>query len=183
MCKCQAKIQVQAIRLNQQQPLPQYQTPGSAALDLISANPEPVTILPENPSILVPTGLRIHIGNPKYAAFILPRSGLAHRQGLVMGNNVGLIDSDYQGELLVDVWIRPGYPSYILEPGTRFAQLIFMPVAQVELLEVSDSDFFEQTERGTGGHGSTGVQVQIQSQSGIGVVTEGVAVNPPIIPL
>lgn len=162
MCKCKSKLKVQVIRLNEQG-LPQYQTLGSAALDLISANKEPITILPENPSILIPTGLKIYIENPKYAAFILPRSGLAHRQGLVLGNNVGLIDSDYQGELLVDVWIRPGYPSYVLEPNTRFAQLVFLPVAQVELVEVES--FEEQTERGANGHGSTGILTETQNSS------------------
>lgn len=131
--------------------LPRYATPGSAGLDLRALLDEPVTIAPGE-TRLVRTGLAIHIANPGFAALILPRSGLGHKKGIVLGNLVGLIDSDYQGELMISCWNR-GQETQTIEPFERLAQLIIVPVVQPELVEVES---FEESERGTGGFGSTG---------------------------
>ena len=133
--------------------LPRYATPGSAGLDLRALLDEPLTLAP-GATTLVRTGLAIHIGDPGYAAVILPRSGLGHKKGLVLGNLVGLIDSDYQGELLISLWNR-GSETQTIEPFERLAQLVVVPVVQPELVEVAD---FAESERGTGGFGSTGRQ-------------------------
>lgn len=133
--------------------LPRYATPGSAGLDLRSLLDEPLTLAP-GATTLVRTGLAIHIGDPGYAAVILPRSGLGHKKGLVLGNLVGLIDSDYQGELMISLWNR-GSETQTIEPFERLAQLVVVPVVQPELVEVAD---FAESERGTGGFGSTGRQ-------------------------
>ena len=131
--------------------LPAYATRGSAGLDLRACIETPLTLQP-GASELVPTGLAIHIADPAYAAMILPRSGLGHKHGIVLGNLVGLIDSDYQGPLMVSAWNRSDQP-FILEPMERLAQLIVVPVQQVEFDVVEE---FEQTDRGVGGFGSTG---------------------------
>jgi dUTP pyrophosphatase len=131
--------------------LPAYATPGAAGLDLRAALEHPLTVLPGE-ARLVPTGIAIHLGNPGYAAMILPRSGLGHKHGIVLGNLVGLIDSDYQGELLVSVWNR-GTDPFLLNPLERIAQLVVVPVAQVRFNLV---DEFPASGRGTGGFGSTG---------------------------
>ena len=131
--------------------LPQYATTGSAGLDLRACIDEPVTIAPGE-TVLIPTGLSIHIADPGYAAMILPRSGLGHKNGIVLGNLVGLIDSDYQGPLQVSTWNRGG-TGFTIRPMDRIAQLIVVPVMQVELNVVEE---FEATERGAGGFGSTG---------------------------
>lgn len=133
--------------------LPRYATPGSAGLDLRALLDEPLTLAP-GATTLVRTGLAIHIGDPSYAAVILPRSGLGHKKGLVLGNLVGLIDSDYQGELMISLWNR-GSETQTIEPFERLAQLVVIPVVQPELVEVAD---FAESERGTGGFGSTGRQ-------------------------
>ncbi len=133
--------------------LPQYATSGSAGLDLRALLDEPVTIQPGE-TILVKTGLAIHIGDPNYAAVILPRSGMGHKKGIVLGNLVGLIDSDYQGELMISTWNR-GQASFTLEPFERLAQLVVLPVVQATFNEVKD---FEESDRGTGGFGSTGTK-------------------------
>lgn len=133
--------------------LPRYATPGSAGLDLRALLDEPLTLAP-GATTLVRTGLAIHIGDPGYAAVILPRSGLGHKKGLVLGNLVGLIDSDYQGELMISLWNR-GSATQTIEPFERLAQLVVVPVVQPELVEVAD---FAESERGTGGFGSTGRQ-------------------------
>ncbi len=131
--------------------LPQYSTSGSAGLDLRACTDEKMTINPGN-TVLIPTGLAINIADPGYAAVILPRSGLGHKNGIVLGNLVGLIDSDYQGQLFVSIWNR-GKETFELNPFDRIAQLVVIPVVQVDLNIVDD---FEETERGAGGFGSTG---------------------------
>ena len=131
--------------------LPQYSTSGSAGLDLRACTDEKMTINPGD-TVLIPTGLAINIADPSYAAVILPRSGLGHKNGIVLGNLVGLIDSDYQGQLFVSIWNR-GKETFELNPFDRIAQLVVIPVVKVDLNIVDD---FEQTERGAGGFGSTG---------------------------
>jgi dUTP pyrophosphatase len=131
--------------------LPQYSTSGSAGLDLRACTDEKMTINPGD-TVLIPTGLAINIADPGYAAVILPRSGLGHKNGIVLGNLVGLIDSDYQGQLFVSIWNR-GKETFELNPFDRIAQLVVIPVVQVDLNIVDD---FEETERGDGGFGSTG---------------------------
>lgn len=138
-------------RLGQQWPLPHYATQGSAGLDLRALLQESLTLQPGQTDLL-PTGLAIHISDPGLAAMILPRSGLGHKHGIVLGNLVGLIDSDYQGQLMVSCWNR-GVRPYTIEPGERIAQLILVPVVQAQL-EVVDE--FPDSERGVGGFGHTG---------------------------
>lgn len=133
--------------------LPAYATRGSAGLDLRACIEAPITLEPGQTE-LVPTGLALHIADPAYAAVILPRSGLGHKHGIVLGNLVGLIDSDYQGPLMVSAWNR-GAESFVLEPMERLAQLVIVPVQQVEFDVV---DEFETSDRGKGGFGSTGRQ-------------------------
>lgn len=140
-------------RIGDQFPLPSYATEGSAGLDLRACLDDAITLEPGN-TVLVPTGLAIHIGDPSLAAVILPRSGLGHKHGVVLGNLVGLIDSDYQGQLMVSVWNR-GQQTFVIEPGERLAQLVFVPVVQAEFNLVTD---FAESERGTGGFGHTGRQ-------------------------
>ncbi|MGA0129532.1 MAG: dUTP diphosphatase [Burkholderiales bacterium] len=131
--------------------LPQYSTSGSAGLDLRACTDEKMTINPGD-TVLIPTGLAINIADPGYAAVILPRSGLGHKNGIVLGNLVGLIDSDYQGQLFVSIWNR-GKETFELNPFDRIAQLVVIPVVQVDLNIVDD---LEKTERAAGGFGSTG---------------------------
>jgi len=133
--------------------LPAYGTPGSAGLDLRACLDAPLTIEPGQ-TVLVPTGLAIHIGDPGYAAMILPRSGLGHKSGIVLGNLVGLIDSDYQGQLMVSTWNRSA-ATFVLQPMDRLAQLIIVPVLQVGFNVVEE---FASSDRGAGGFGSTGKQ-------------------------
>src|SRR6266480_3202669 len=133
------------------QHLPAYATAGSAGMDLRACIGEPLTIAPGN-TVLVPTGIAIHIADPGLAAIILPRSGLGHQHGIVLGNLVGLIDSDYQGPLMVSCWNR-GRDPYTLHPLDRVAQLVIMPVVQAQFKVVVE---FEATERGHGGFGSSG---------------------------
>jgi dUTP pyrophosphatase len=132
--------------------LPEYATPGSAGLDLRACLDAPLTLAP-NAWQLVPTGLAIHLADPAYAAMILPRSGLGHKHGIVLGNLVGLIDSDYQGQLMVSAWNRSDV-AFTIEPMERIAQLVIVPVVQARLNVVTD--FAATTERGAGGYGSTG---------------------------
>lgn len=133
--------------------MPAYGTPGSAGLDLRALLDEPLVIEP-GATHLVRTGLAIHINNPGYAAMILPRSGMGHKKGIVLGNLVGLIDSDYQGELMISTWNRGDKP-FTLEPFERLAQMVIVPVVQPELRIVEE---FGESERGTGGFGSTGTK-------------------------
>ncbi|MCS0591788.1 dUTP diphosphatase [Massilia norwichensis] len=133
--------------------LPAYATEGSAGLDLRACVDAPLTLAPGQ-TVLVPTGLAIHIADPGYAAMILPRSGLGHKNGIVLGNLVGLIDSDYQGQLMVSTWNR-GQSAFTLQPMDRLAQLVVVPVVQVGFNVVEE---FASSDRGTGGFGSTGKQ-------------------------
>lgn len=134
--------------------LPTYATPGSAGLDLRACLDSAIDIEPGQ-TVLVPTGLSIHIADPGYAAMILPRSGMGHKNGIVLGNLVGLIDSDYQGPLMVSTWNR-GQNTFRLEPMERLAQLVIVPVVQAAFRVVHEFD--SQSDRGTGGFGSTGRQ-------------------------
>ncbi len=132
--------------------LPAYATPGSAGLDLRACLDAPLTLAP-NAWQLVPTGLAIHLADPGYAAVILPRSGLGHKHGIVLGNLVGLIDSDYQGQLMVSAWNRSGV-AFTIEPMERIAQMVVVPVVQARFRVVSE--FADTSERGAAGYGSTG---------------------------
>jgi len=132
-------------------PLPQYTTDGSAGLDMRACIDEPVTVAPGE-TVLVPTGLAIHVSDPALAAVLLPRSGLGHKHGLVLGNLTGLIDSDYQGQVFISCWNRSS-TSYEVQPAERIAQMVFVPVEQVELRVVEE---FEASERGAGGFGHSG---------------------------
>ncbi|SFC18090.1 dUTP pyrophosphatase [Marinospirillum celere] len=138
-------------RLGKELPLPTYATEGSAGMDLRALLDEPLTLQPGD-THLVRTGLSIHLADPGLAGMILPRSGLGHKHGIVLGNLVGLIDSDYQGELMISVWNR-GQKSFTLEPGERLAQYVIVPVIQAELEVVEN---FADSSRGAGGFGSSG---------------------------
>jgi len=133
--------------------LPAHATPGSAGLDLRACIAEAITIEP-GATVLIPTGLAIHIADPGYCAMILPRSGMGHKNGIVLGNLVGLIDSDYQGQLMISTWNR-GQSAFTLQPLERLAQLVIVPVMQVAFHVVDD---FDASARGAGGFGSTGQQ-------------------------
>lgn len=146
--KVELKILDERIRDN----MPAYGSLGSAGLDLRACTSVPITLSP-NEALLIPTGIAIHLNDPAYAAMILPRSGLGHKHGIVLGNLVGLIDSDYQGELKISCWNRSEEP-YQIEPMDRIAQLVIVPVVQAELAVVEE--FGDTTQRGTGGFGSTG---------------------------
>ena len=138
-------------RIGNQFPLPQYATPGSAGLDLRAMLAEDLLLEPGQ-TVLIPTGLSIYIADPGLAALILPRSGLGHKHGIVLGNLVGLIDSDYQGELLVSCWNR-GNSAFNISVGERIAQLILVPVVQAHIELVNE---FDQSQRGAGGFGHSG---------------------------
>ena len=140
-------------RIGTEYPLPTYATPGSAGLDLRALLDAPLTLKPGQTE-LIPTGIAIHIGDANLCATILPRSGMGHKHGIVLGNLVGLIDSDYQGQLMVSTWNR-GQTEFTIQPGDRIAQLVFMPVVQAEFSVVTD---FDQSERGEGGFGHSGRQ-------------------------
>jgi len=133
--------------------LPAYATPGSAGLDLRACIDAPITIEP-GATVLVPTGLAIHVADPGYCAMILPRSGMGHKNGIVLGNLVGLIDSDYQGQLMISTWNR-SQSAFTLQPLDRLAQLVIVPVMQVAFNVV---EAFDASDRGAGGFGSTGQQ-------------------------
>jgi len=145
------KIDVRILDDRLREQLPGYATAGAAGLDLRACVPAPLVLAPGS-THLVPTGIAIHIGDPGHAALILPRSGLGHKHGVVLGNLVGLIDSDYQGELMVSTWNR-GTTAFTLNPLERLAQLVIVPVVQAQFNVVED---FAASERGSGGFGSTG---------------------------
>ncbi|MBB6578082.1 dUTP pyrophosphatase [Comamonas odontotermitis] len=147
-------VDIKILDPRMQDQLPQYATPGSAGLDLRACLDEPLTLAP-NAWQLVPTGLAIHLRDPGYAAMILPRSGLGHKHGIVLGNLVGLIDSDYQGQLMVSAWNRSD-TAFVLQPMERLAQMVIVPVLQAQFNVVQE--FGEVSERGTGGYGSTGTK-------------------------
>ena len=138
-------------RLGKEIPLPARATPGSAGMDLRAALDAPL-ILEPGASVLVPTGIAIQVGDVNYCAVILPRSGLGHKYGLVLGNLVGLIDADYQGPLMISCWNRAA-AAYTIEPGERIAQLVFLPVAHARFRVVEE---FDASERGVGGFGHSG---------------------------
>lgn len=142
-------IKILDSRLNDQPPA--YATPGSAGLDLRACIEQPVALNPGD-TLLIPTGIAVHLADSKLAALVLPRSGLGHKHGIVLGNLVGLIDSDYQGQIMVSCWNR-GQTSFQLNPLERIAQLVVVPVIQVEFNRV---DAFAESDRGEGGFGSTG---------------------------
>ena len=146
------KIDVKILDSRLVDQLPAYATPGSAGLDLRACLSEPLTLEP-NAWQLVPTGMAIHLQDPGFAAMILPRSGLGHKHGIVLGNLVGLIDSDYQGQLMVSAWNRSDV-AFTIAPMERIAQLVIVPVVQAQFNVVSE--FAAATERGVGGYGSTG---------------------------
>lgn len=149
------KVQVKLLdpRVGKEWPLPTYATAGSAGLDLRACLDDAIEIEPGQ-TVLVKTGMAIYIQDTQFAGMILPRSGLGHKHGIVLGNLVGLIDSDYQGELMISVWNR-GQTTFRLEPGERLAQYVLVPVVQAEFEQVED---FVATDRGTGGFGHTGKQ-------------------------
>jgi dUTP pyrophosphatase len=140
-------------RIGTEFPLPQYATPGSAGLDLRAMLEQDIVIKPGE-TVLIPTGLSVYIGDPNLAALILPRSGMGHKHGIVLGNLVGLIDSDYQGPLMVSCWNR-GQNDFTMTVGERLAQLVLVPVVQAHFEMVEE---FVETERGAGGFGHTGTK-------------------------
>jgi len=147
------KLQLKILdpRIGKEIPLPEYATPGSAGMDLRACIDAPITLKPGDTE-LIPTGIAIHISDSGYAATILPRSGLGHKHGIVLGNLVGLIDSDYQGQLFVSCWNR-GNTTFTIEVADRIAQLVILPVAQVAFEMVEE---FSDSDRGEGGFGSSG---------------------------
>lgn len=149
----QIDVKILDARIGTQYPLPAYATPGSAGLDLRACIDNPITLEPGQ-TTLIPTGLAIHIADSSLAAVILPRSGLGHKHGIVLGNLVGLIDSDYQGQMMVSVWNR-GQQDFTIEAGERIAQLVVVPVVQVAFNLVED---FTASHRGIGGFGHSGRQ-------------------------
>ena len=147
------EVKVLDPRYGAQWPLPAYATSASAAIDLRAALEDILHLAPGD-AALVPSGLAIHIRDPRLCALVLPRSGLGHKHGIVLGNGTGLIDADYQGPLLISVWNR-GAAGFAIEPGDRIAQLLLMPIVRADLQVV---DTFEHSERGSGGFGHTGVR-------------------------
>ena len=147
----QVQVKILNPRLGHDWPLPKYATDGAAGLDLRACIEHPIEIAAQQ-SILIPTGLAIYLHDKQFAGLILPRSGLGHKHGIVLGNFVGLIDSDYQGELMISVWNRSNQ-SYTIQPGERLAQYVVVPIQQVQFQLV---DEFEQSQRGQGGFGHTG---------------------------
>ena len=149
----QIELKILDPRIGKEFPLPEHATPGSAGMDLRACIEQSMIIAPGE-TLLIPTGIAIHIADSGLAATILPRSGLGHKHGIVLGNLVGLIDSDYQGPLMVSCWNR-GTEPFTLEPGERLAQLVFIPVVQATF-EIVDS--FDRSERGEGGFGHSGTK-------------------------
>jgi dUTP pyrophosphatase len=145
------KVKLLDSRIGKQLPLPGYATSGSAGLDLCACLKEPLTLKPGD-TVLIPSGIAIYIEDPGYAAMLLPRSGLGHKHGIVLGNLVGLIDSDYQGEVLVSCWNR-GQNDFTIQPGERIAQMVIVPVMRPKFEIVSE---FNESARGVGGFGHSG---------------------------
>ncbi len=151
MSKKPIELKILDPRLGKEFPLPEYATDGSAGMDMRAMLEEPLEILPGE-TRLIPTGLAIHIGDPSLASVLLPRSGLGHKKGIVLGNLVGLIDSDYQGQVFVSCWNRSN-EGFTVQVGERIAQMVFIPVVQAEFTIVDD---FDDSHRGEGGFGHTG---------------------------
>lgn len=145
------ELKILDARLGTEFPLPEYATEGSAGVDLRACIDAPMTVAPGE-AVLIPTGMAIHIGDPSLAAMLLPRSGLGHKHGIVLGNLVGLIDSDYQGQVMVSCWNR-GQTAFTVEPGERIAQMVLVPVVQARFEVVED---FQLSGRGAGGFGHSG---------------------------
>jgi len=145
------KVKLLDPRIGKEFPLPQHATAGSAGMDLRACLKEPLVLKPGD-TALIPSGIAIHIEDPGYAAVLLPRSGLGHKHGIVLGNLVGLVDSDYQGEVLVSCWNR-GKQDFTVNPGERIAQMVILPVVQAKFEVVSE---FEESKRGAGGFGHSG---------------------------
>ena len=145
------KVRILDARIGGEFPLPHYATAGSAGLDLRACLKQPLTLAPGD-SALIPSGIAIHIADSGYAAMLLPRSGLGHKHGIVLGNLVGLIDSDYQGEVLISCWNR-GREAFSVQPGERIAQMVIVPVVQASFEVVAE---FERSQRGAGGFGHSG---------------------------
>lgn len=150
---CEIQLKVLDARLGNEFPLPDYATASSAGMDLRALCQQPIILQPGEAQ-LIPTGMAIHIGDPNLCAILLPRSGLGHKNGIVLGNLVGLIDADYQGPLMVSTWNR-GNAAFTIHPGDRIAQLVLLPIARARFKQVQE---FEQSARGDGGFGHTGVQ-------------------------
>lgn len=148
----QIQLKILDPRIGDSIELPHYATEGSAGLDMRACIDEAITVAPGE-TVLIPTGLAIYIGDPTLAAVLLPRSGLGHKHGLVLGNLTGLIDSDYQGQVFISCWNR-SQSAYEIQPAERIAQMVFVPVEQVEFSVVED---FDESERGSGGFGHSGV--------------------------
>jgi dUTP pyrophosphatase len=151
MSRPRLQVRILDARIGRDYPLPHYATPGSAGLDL-RACLDAALVLQPGATQLIPTGIAIHLDDPGLAAVLLPRSGLGHKHGIVLGNLVGLIDSDYQGQVMVSCWNR-GHAAFTIEPGERIAQMVIVPVVQVEFDVV---DAFTASDRGAGGFGSSG---------------------------
>ncbi len=151
MSKKTVQLKILDSRLNTEFPLPDFATEGSEGVDLRACVDAPLTLEP-GATTLIPSGMAIYIEDPSLAAIILPRSGLGHKHGIVLGNLVGLIDSDYQGQVFVSCWNRSD-DSFVIEPGTRIAQLVFVPIVQAEFQIVEE---FTESQRGAGGFGHTG---------------------------
>ncbi|EKD75151.1 MAG: hypothetical protein ACD_44C00214G0001 [uncultured bacterium] len=145
------KIKILDPRLGKEFPLPRYETQGSAGLDLRATLETPLHLAP-NETQLLPTGMALHIEDPGLCAVVLPRSGLGHKHGIVLGNLVGLIDSDYQGQLFISCWNRSSNP-FTIQPGDRIAQLVFLPIVKIEFTTVNE---FDTSDRAIGGLGHTG---------------------------
>ena len=145
------ELKILDARVGDEYPLPHYATEGSAGLDMRACIDEPLTVSPGD-TVLIPSGVAIHIGDPGLAAVLLPRSGLGHKHGLVLGNLTGLIDSDYQGQVFVSIWNRSDR-DYEISPGERIAQMVFVPVEQVQFNVVEE---FDDSSRGEGGFGHSG---------------------------
>jgi len=145
------KVKLLDPRIGKEFPLPQHATPGSAGMDLRACLQEPLVLAPGE-TALIPSGIAIHLEDPAYAAVLLPRSGLGHKHGIVLGNLVGLIDSDYQGEVKVSCWNR-SQESFTVQPGERIAQMVILPVVRAHFEVVSE---FEESSRGVGGFGHSG---------------------------
>lgn len=150
---CEIELKILDPRLGTAFPLPDYATASSAGMDLRALCELPITLQPGEAQ-LIPTGMAIHIGDPNLCAVLLPRSGLGHKNGIVLGNLVGLIDADYQGPLMVSTWNR-GQSAFTIQPGDRIAQLVLLPIARASFRQVNE---FEQSARGGGGFGHTGVR-------------------------
>ncbi len=149
----QLAVKILDPRVGQDTPLPTYATDGSAGMDLRACIDQAITLNPGQTE-LIPTGMAIHIGDPNFCAMLLPRSGLGHKHGIVLGNLVGLIDSDYQGQLMVSCWNR-GSKAFVIKPAERIAQMVLVPVIQAQISIVED---FDDSLRGTGGFGHSGRQ-------------------------